>query len=105
MGEEANKDSPIKFQLLYSGKEAIKQNLKDPDSFSVIELYSSNNQEIGCLTYKAKNSFNAFIQSKSIIIGSQKTGVIKIVSESKDDFYDVWKLMCVNKELKYEKNQ
>jgi hypothetical protein len=43
----------------------VKEMMKDPQSFEVIDLRISDNDSI-CLTYKAKNSFNAFLQGSAV---------------------------------------
>ncbi len=43
----------------------VKNKMKDPKSFEVVELRVSNLGVI-CLTYRAKNSFNAYLQGFAV---------------------------------------
>ena len=43
----------------------VKRMMKDPQSFEVVELRISNIGAI-CLTYRAKNSFNAYLQGYAV---------------------------------------
>lgn len=57
--EDKNRNDAIAFT------DYVKNMMKDPKSFEVIELRISNLGTL-CLTYRAKNSFNAFLQGYAV---------------------------------------
>lgn len=57
--EDKSREEAIEFASL------VKRMMKDPQSFDVIELRISSLGTI-CLTYRAKNSFNAYLQGYAV---------------------------------------
>lgn len=54
--------------------DSVKNIMKDPNSFEVIQLRLDNIGTI-CLTFRAKNSFNAFIQGYAVKTTDGKTQI------------------------------
>lgn len=95
--------APPQIDYLGSGIANMKKELKDPDSLVVMELYATEaeGKVYGCLTYKAKNSFNAYIQSKALIIGYPESKKVATIHKEEDSFSTLWPYSCENQSYKY----
>lgn len=83
--EDKNRSEAIKFTSI------VKRMMKDPQSFEVVELRISNLGAF-CLTYRAKNSFNAYLQGHAV---QTPDGKIQIDGVSGTDEY-LWAGYCSN---------
>lgn len=69
----------------------VKSMMKDPQSFDVVELRVSNLGAV-CLTYRAKNSFNAYLQGKAV---KAPDGNVQIDGISESEKH-LWAAYCSN---------
>lgn len=99
----SRQSTPPQIDYLDSGIANIKKDLKDPDSLVVMELYATEaeGKVYGCLTYKAKNSFNAYMQSKALIIGYPENKKVATIQKEEDSFSTLWPYSCENQSYKY----
>lgn len=98
-----NYEVPFEYSVIHSGLDSIKNNLKDPDSLVLMKLYitETNEEVFGCLTYKAKNSFNAYIQGNALIAGRKSDKRFFTKTEGSDSFDAMWEESCENKSYRY----
>lgn len=83
--EDQNRKDAIAFTTM------VKNMMKDPKSFEVIELRISNLGTI-CLTYRAKNSFNAYLQSNAVKTTDGKLQIDELTGSEKH----LWAGYCSN---------
>lgn len=88
---------------ILNGKLELKKKLKDQNSLEILELYTAETSEevFGCLTYTAKNSFNANIQGKALIQARKSDNRFFVKTENEEGFSDLWPMGCQNQSYKY----
>lgn len=77
----------------------IKQNMKDPSSFSLVEVLSSDTG--ACLKYRGINSFGAKNVGSAVVVnfpGTTQYGIV-LEEESRADFVKYHNKTCVKKKL------
>lgn len=82
--------------LMYSGTEALKASMKDPESFQVIESFVGPNDDAACVSFRARNSFGGYNVSEAVI-----TRAVTVVREQNEELYvKVFNAMCATHEKK-----
>lgn len=83
--EDKSRNEAIRFASV------VKRMMKDPSSFDVVELRMSNIGAI-CLTYRAKNGFNAYLQNHAVKTADGKIQIDGV--DATDKF--LWDAYCAN---------
>ncbi len=86
----------ISRQRAFFGAKALKESMKDPETFEIKEVLSMPDGT-ACYTYRAKNSFNAMLQGQAVLTGNPKN--IELLVDGHDDtkFVNAWNKGCVGK--------
>lgn len=84
-------------EIVISGKRAILNKVKDPDSVIFKDVFHNYTQEIGvvaCGRFNAKNSFGAYT-GYTRFISSGKTTFIEGQNNTNPPFPKLWRMACM----------
>lgn len=70
---------------------AVQSMMRDPGSFDVVELRVSSSGAV-CLTYRAKNAFNAYVQQRAVRTPEGRTDIQGVLSSGSE----LWIQHCSN---------
>lgn len=79
-----------------AGAKSLMAAMKSPDSFQISDVTYVESGSI-CYTYRARNSFNAVIQSNAVIDSQAKDPKILTSDRDGNRFVSVWNKKCASK--------
>lgn len=92
--EQAKKDATNRQQTAaLAMASALKSALKDPDSFELKRLVVKDDGS-GCYTYRARNSFNAMLQSSAVFVPTPGGGQMLTETTDAKRFVTEWNKRC-----------
>jgi hypothetical protein len=80
----------IEFQIAVRAARALKQSMKNPDSFKLEETIKTDAGAL-CFTYRAANSFNALVPGRAVIAAK------KAYTSDNEGFSSYWNKHCGGK--------
>ena len=92
----------VKQALVLQSLKSLRESMKDPDTFQLKEVLMMESGS-GCITYRARNSFGAALQSHAVLSvpptpkkGAKATGTIRLYAEGQDGFSGAWNRSCAH---------
>lgn len=76
-----------------TGAQSLKRSMKDPDSFELKEVLLMSDGT-ACYTYRARNSFNAMLQSSAVLFATSNQVEILLEGQHENRFVSVWNKRC-----------
>ena len=94
--EQEQKDKEkVKYsrELALAGAQQLKKSMKDPDSFELKDASFMDNNST-CYTYRARNSFNAMLQSDAVLMVTDKLVQLYVKDSDGNKFANAWNKYC-----------
>jgi|GEM_PF-6941648 len=83
-------------ELSLAGANMLKKSMKDPDSFELKDVALMESGSF-CYTYRARNSFNAMLQSNAVLVKSGGKISMSVEGQNGNKFVTDWNKHCAQK--------